>query len=178
MMKQNRIVIFVWCLILSAVIFCPAASNAGLPLPPAPPLPPLILPAPPPVFPIPGTSSYFAPDVDAELFFHGGFWYRPYGGRWYRSSHYGGPWGFIVPNRVPGVLINLPTGYRNVPPGHERIPYGQLKKNWRTWEGDKHWDKPGKTIKSKHYGKGKSDDQGSPGGKSGKGKGHGKGHDR
>ena len=137
MLKQKLFVTFASLLILSAVIFSPAASNAGLPLPPAPPLPPLVIPAPPPVFLIPGTYAYFAPDVDADLFFYGGYWYRSHGGGWYRSSRYSGPWGFIVPKRVPGVLINLPPGYRNVPPGHQRIPYVQLRKNWKTWERHK-----------------------------------------
>ncbi len=173
MMKQKLFLTLAWCLILSAMIFSPAASNAGLPRPPAPPLPPLIIPAPPPVFLIPGTYSYFAPDVDAELFFHGGFWYRPFGGRWYRSSHYGGPWGFIAPKRVPGVLINLPPGYRNVPPSHERIPYGQLKKNWRGWEREKHWDKPGgqRNKSNKKRGKGERSEHEF-------GDGHGRSHGR
>jgi hypothetical protein len=140
-MKQKILVTFASSLILSAMIFCPVASNAGLP---RPPLPPLVIPAPPPVFLIPGTYAYFAPDVDADLFFYGGFWYRPYGGRWYRAPHYRGPWGFVGMRRVPGVLINLPPGYRNVPPGHERIPYGHLKRNWKTWERERHWDRPGK----------------------------------
>jgi hypothetical protein len=167
-MKQNRFVTFGLSLILSAMIFSPAASNAGLPRPPLPPLPPLVVPAPPPVVVIPGTYAYFAPDVDVDLFFYGGFWYRPYGGRWYRSSHYGGPWGFVGPNRVPRVLIN-----RNVPPGHERIPYGQLKKNWRGWEREKHWDKPrGHGSKSnKKRGKGERSEREF-------GEGHGGGHGR
>jgi len=101
MMKKNIFITFVWSLILSVMILFPAAGNAGLPVPPAPPMPPLVIPAPPPVFLVPGTYAYFAPDVNVELFFYGGFWYRPYGGGWYRSSHYGGPWGFVVQNRVP-----------------------------------------------------------------------------
>jgi hypothetical protein len=173
MMKKNIFITFVWSLIVSIMILFPAAGNAGLPAPPAPPLPPLVIPAPPPVFLVPGTYAYFAPDVNAELFFYGGFWYRPYGGRWYRSSHYGGPWGFVVPNRVPHVLINLPPGYRNVPPGHKRIPYGQLKKNWKTWEHEKHWDKPGKH--GKHGNKKREDHEQA---EHGSGEGHGKGHGR
>ncbi|MCK9419122.1 MAG: hypothetical protein M0R70_07070 [Nitrospirae bacterium] len=172
MMKHYILATLVSLLILSAMIFTPAASNAGLPLPP---LPPLIIPAPPPVFLIPGTYTYFAPEVEVDLFFYGGYWYRPHGGGWYSSSHYGGPWGFIESNRVPGVLINLPSGYRNVPPGHERIPYGQLKKNWKTWEHNKHWDKQEKPKKSKAFVKQKSGDGGSFGGKSGKGKSKEKG---
>jgi hypothetical protein len=148
-MKQNRFITFVCSLILSAMIFFPTASNAGLPRPPAPPLPPLVLPAPPPVFHIPGTYAYFAPDVDAELFFYDGHWYRRHEGGWYRSSRYSGPWGFVAAKRIPGVLINLKPEYRNVPPGQRRISYIQLKKNWKTWQRHKHWDKPRKPGKRK-----------------------------
>lgn len=175
MMKKHIFVICAWLLSLSAILFIPAAGSAGFPVPP---LPPLVIPAPPPVFVIPGSYAYFAPDVDADLFFYGGFWFRPHGGGWYRSSHYGGPWGFVAITMVPGVLINLPPGYRNVPPGHQRIPYGQLKRNWRSWERDKHWDKPGKPVKSKNHVKRKSVDRGAFGGESGKGQGKGKGRGR
>jgi hypothetical protein len=144
MVKQNIFVTITSLLILSAIVFSPVAGNAGLP---APPLPPLVIPAPPPVFLIPGTYAYFAPDVDAELFFYGGFWYRPHEGRWYRATRYSGPWGFVALKRVPRVLINLPPGYRNVPPGQQRISHIQLRKNWKTWERYKHWDKPGQRVK-------------------------------
>jgi hypothetical protein len=133
-------------LFLALVISLPVAGIAGIP---APPLPPLLIPAPPPVVLIPGTYAYFAPDVDAELIFYGGFWYRPYRGGWYRASHYNGPWGFVNTKKVPGVLINLPPGYRSGPHGGQPIPHGQLKKNWKTWEQHKHWDKPGKPGKRK-----------------------------
>jgi hypothetical protein len=172
-MKQNRFVTFAWFLILSAVIFSPAVSNAGLPHPPAPPLPLLVIPAPPPVFLIPGTYAYFAPDVDADLFFCDGYWYRPHGGGWYRSSRYSGPWGFVSPKRVPGVLIHLPPGYRNVPPGHQRIPYGQLRKNWKTWERHKHWDKPGTHGRRNNNKRGKDERPGREFSE-GHGRGHGK----
>jgi hypothetical protein len=37
--------------------------------------------------------------------------------------------------------MNLPSNWKHIPPGHEKIPYGQLKKNWRAWEREKHWDR-------------------------------------
>lgn len=169
MMKRIVFAICALLLSFSAMLFIPAMGGAELPVPPLPP-PPLLFPAPPPVFVIPGTYAYFAPDADEELFFYGGFWYRPHGGHWYRASYYGGPWGSIVIHEVPGVLIKLPPGYRNVPPGHQRIPHHQLKNNWRAWERDKHWDKPGKPVKQKT---GKTIKHKQPKRQSGK-KGHGK----
>jgi len=75
----------------------------------------------------------------------------------------------IVPERVPAVLLRLPPDYRHVPPGHQRIAHGQLKKNWRTWEKEKHWDK----YESRHEGKERHEvekGEHKPGGGSGKGK--------
>jgi hypothetical protein len=37
------------------------------------------------------------------------------------------------------VLVKLPPDYRNMPPGHQRIPYGQMKKELEDWERDRHW---------------------------------------
>jgi len=134
-----------------------------------PPPPPLVIPAPPPVIVVPNTYVYFAPEVKADLLFYHGYWYRPYQGRWYRSGDYKGPWVYIVPERVPAVLLRLPSDYRHVPPGHQRIPHGQLKKNWRTWEKEKHWDK----HESRHEEKERHDTEKGehkPGGGKGKGK--------
>ena len=105
-------------------------------------LPPLVFHTPPPVFVIPGTYVYYAPDAEVDVFFYHGYWYRPHRGYWYRASGYNGPWGRIAVSRVPRVLIDVPPDFRHVPPGHQRIPYGQLKKDWRRWEREHYWDRP------------------------------------
>lgn len=146
MRKHSLFALGAWLLSLLALLFMPTDGSA---VPPVPPPPPLVIATPPPVYVIPDTYAYFAPDVDAELFFYGGFWYRPHKGHWYRASHYGGPWGFIVLKKVPGVLIKLPPGYRKVPHGHKLIPHSHLKKNWKLWKKTQHWDRPGKPGKQK-----------------------------
>ena len=45
------------------------------------------------------------------------------------------------PHLGPGPLLRIPPRWRDIPPGHDRIPYGQLKKNWRQWEKERRWDK-------------------------------------
>jgi len=30
-----------------------------------------------------------------------------------------------------------------VPPGYRHIPYAEFRKNWKTWERDKYWEKHG-----------------------------------
>ena len=76
-------------LFLTLVVFVPVSAMAGvivrvnIPLPP-----PIIFPAPPQVAVIPGTNVYAVPDVKDDIFFYGGWWWRPWEGRWYRSHYY------------------------------------------------------------------------------------------
>lgn len=107
------------------------------------PLPAVVISAPPAVVVIPRTYVYYVPEVEVDILFYRGYWYRPHSGYWYRAAGYNGPWVSIVATKVPRVLIDLSPGFRQAPPGHQRIPYGQLKKNWRTWERDRYWDKHG-----------------------------------
>ena len=94
--------------------------------------------APPEVVVIPGTNVYYCPDVNFDLYFYGGYWYRPYGGYWYRSASYGGPWVYI--QSAPYVLLSLPPDYRIITRGYRRIPYGDLHRNWRAWERGRYWE--------------------------------------
>ncbi len=116
--------------------------NAGPPpvVVPAPP-PAYVVPAPPPVIAIPGTYVYYAPGLGIDILFYHGHWYRPHGGHWYSARSYNGPWVHVSPAKVPRPLGMLPPDYRRVPRGQQRIPYGQLKKNWSRWERDRHWDR-------------------------------------
>lgn len=148
MNRFGSIVVFVAVLFCSG-LFSAADSSAGAEVTIRIPLPRLFLPLPPPLVLIPGTYVYAAPDVDADIVFYQGAWYRPHGGLWYFSREYNGPWRALSAERVPGVLIGLPPNFRRAPPGHERMPYGQVKQNWKTWEHERHWDDHGKK-KRKH----------------------------
>jgi hypothetical protein len=128
---------------LSAGAQVSVGVNVNVPLPP-----PIVFSAPPQLVVIPETYVYAVPDVEADIFFSRGWWWRPWEGRWYRSRHYDGGWAYY--RAAP------PPFYRNVPPGwrndyrdhrwrghewrHERIPHGDLERNWRGWERDKHWE--------------------------------------
>lgn len=143
MRKRTFVTIFVGMMLLMSMGYSNRAVaevkiNIGVNFPPPPPL---VIPAPPPVVVIPNTYVYFPPEVGVEILFYHGYWYRPYQERWYRSGSYKGPWVYIVPENVPHAVLHLPPNYRHVPPGHQRISQGQLKKNWKTWEKEKHWDK-------------------------------------
>lgn len=111
--------------------------------------------APPEVVVIPGTYVYMVPDIEADVLFYQGYWWRPYEGRWYRSRDYRGGWSYVDSGRIPGGLRALPQDYRHrLSPGHERIPHGDVKKNWKKWEKGKYWDKRGEKGPGGHGEKG------------------------
>jgi hypothetical protein len=162
MRKRAFATIFVGLMLLMSIGYSNRAVaevkiNIGVNIPPPPPL---VIPAPPPVVVIPNTYVYFPPEVEAEIFFYHGYWYRPYHEHWYRSGSYKGPWVYIVPGKVPRAVLHLPPNYRHVPPGHQhqRISQGQLKKNWKIWEKEKHWDKhEGRHEEKGGHGQGKGE---------------------
>lgn len=75
---------------------------------------------------LPGTDVYAVPDVEVDIFFQGGWWWRPWGGYWYRSQYYDHGW----------------THYRGTPSWHSRIPHG-WRNNYRSrvW-GGRSWNPP------------------------------------
>ena len=72
------------------------------------PPPPMFINAPPPMVVIPGTYVYTVADPGIDILFYNGYWFRPHEGRWFRSRAYNGPWAFVPPRQVPGVIVNLP----------------------------------------------------------------------
>jgi hypothetical protein len=142
-MKKSSLVLLSIAVMFVAFSLFPQAGSAGINVNVGinVPLPAFEFHAPPPVVVIPGTYVYTVPDVDVDIVFYQGYWYRPHGDRWFRSASYNGPWRHLGHDRVPGALYSLPPDYRHVPPGHQRIPYGQMKKNWKNWERDRHWHK-------------------------------------
>ena len=103
-------------------------------------LPKIAVVAPPAVVVIPGTYVYIAPDLDEDLFFYRGHWWRSHGRKWYRADDFGDPWIMISFDKPPRALRSLPVRYRDLPPGLERMPPGHVKKHWKEWEEKKHWE--------------------------------------
>jgi hypothetical protein len=98
------------------------------------PPPQVVIPAPPGVVLIPGTHVYFAPDVGVQLFFYSGYWFSLHDGYWFWANDYIGPWYYLPPARIPVAFLHLPPHYYKISPGYKRIPYEQLKRNWREWD--------------------------------------------
>ena len=105
----------------------------------APP-PAYVLPVPPPMVVIPGTYVYAVPDAGLNMLFYHGYWWRPYEGRWYRSARYNGSWAYVHPERVPRVVIELPPDYHRHFSRGPRIAHEDMRRNWKNWERDRHWD--------------------------------------
>mgnify|MGYP000882778056 CR=1 FL=1 len=139
--------------ILLALIFVmPTSASAmggrvdvgvSIPLPPG-----IVFSAPPEMVVIPETYVYVVPDVDVDIFFYGGWWWRPWEGRWYRSQSYNSGWAHY--QSVPSFYREIPSGWRNdyrqrrwggQPWNYQRIPHQQVQQNWSGWEKNKHWEK-------------------------------------
>lgn len=140
MRSSGLVFLFVGTVFALTTVFA-GASNAGVDVSVGVnvPLPLYVAPAPPPVVVIPGSYVYYVPDVDVDILFYHGYWYRPHGQYWYRSSSYNGPWHHMAPHGVPHALVSLPPNYRHMPPRYGKIPYGHLKKNWAKWERERYW---------------------------------------
>lgn len=116
--------------------------NIGLP-------PPIVFAEPPHVVHIPyAVGVYAVPDIDAEIFFWNGWWWRPWQNRWYRSKYYDRGW--VHYSRVPAFYYDVDPGWRGYYREHrwgdgrweyERIPYYRLDKNWKTWHNREYWQR-------------------------------------
>jgi len=119
--------------------------SIGISLPP-----PIEFTAPPELIVIPDTYVYVAPEIDVDLFFWNGWWWRTWEGRWYRSHYYNRGWGYY--NNVPSFYFDVDPGWRGYYRDHnwhghrwdyERIPNQRLQQNWKSWQNDRRWERRG-----------------------------------
>jgi hypothetical protein len=138
-----------WAVLLALVGFGAGPSGAAVDIRVSIPLPPLIVfPQPPEVIVIPETYVYFVPHIEEEVFFHDGWWWRPWQGRWYRSRHYDSGWAYY--KNVPSFYVRLHSGWRDNyrlrrwkgnPWTFAPIPHQRLQQHWSAWKKDKYWEK-------------------------------------
>lgn len=117
----------------------------------ATPPPPLPFDAPPDVIVMPDTNDvYVVPGIEVDLFFWSGWWWRPWGGHWYRSLYYNHGWGYY--NAIPSFYYDVDPRWRVYYRdrnwyGHrwdyKRIPHQRLQQNWKSWQNDRHWERRG-----------------------------------
>ena len=118
--------------------------NIGFPLPP-----PVVFSAPPEVIVVPDTYGVYAvPDINVDIFFWDGWWWRPWEGRWYRSHYYDRGWAYY--NTVPYFYYDVDPRWRGYYRdhdwhghrwNHERIPYQRLHSNWKNWNTNRYWER-------------------------------------
>jgi hypothetical protein len=115
--------------------------SIGISLPP-----PIQFSAPPQMVALPDTNVYVAPDVQEDIFFSGGWWWRLWGGRWYRSRSYDRGWGYV--GHAPTFYHSVPRDWRRSyhdrvwngrPWRQERVRHQEVQQNWRNWEKENHW---------------------------------------
>lgn len=137
-MRANRIFgIVAFFLLVAAFEAVPAI--AGMNVNVSIGVPAVVVAEPPEMILVPDTMVYFAPGVEAELFFYRGSWYTHHGHRWYRANSYKGPWAVAPPRAVPVAFGRLPRDYRKVYVRERHVPYGQLKKHWKHHERERRW---------------------------------------
>ncbi len=141
--------LFLKTLLLAAVLALPLSTMAEVSVNIGIGLPPLIrFREPPSMVVIPNTYVYVAPDVEEEIFFFDGWWWRPWEGRWYRSRHYNAGWSYY--KHPPSFYRHVPRDWRhyyreNRWRGHawkvERLPHHHVQDNWRDWKHNRYWER-------------------------------------
>ena len=141
--------LFFGTLLLALVIVVPNPTMARVDVNVSIALPPLIVfAAPPELIVLPETYVYVVPDVDVDIFFYNGWWWRLWEGRWYRSRYYNSGWAYY--QSIPSFYAWIPPSWRNDYRDHrwkghqwdyQRIPHQQVQQNWRSWEKSGHWEK-------------------------------------
>ena len=111
------------------------------------PPPPIEFVEPPELIVLPETYIYVVPDMDMDIFFYNGWWWRLWEDRWYRSRDYNSGWNYYrgAPSFYSEVPSDWRTNYREHSwRGHQwnyqRIPHRNLQQNWRGWEKSRYWE--------------------------------------
>ncbi len=127
---------------ISAMAAVDIHNGIGVPLPP-----PIVFRAPPEVIVIPDTDDVcVVPDMDVDIFFWNGWWWRPWEGRWYRSRYYDRGWAYY--DNVPSFYFDVDPRWRGYYRNrlwhdhrwqYERIPHLRLQQNWKSWHDHQYW---------------------------------------
>lgn len=134
--------------LLLALALVPVSTMAGVHIGLNFSLPPLIeFYEPPELIVIPETYVYVVPDVEDEIFFYSGWWWRPWEGHWYRSLSYNSGWEYY--QSVPSFYREIPFGWRNDYKHnrwrgrewhHQRTHHRDVQRNWKEWERSRYWE--------------------------------------
>jgi len=158
-----------FCLLLAVPAAAGVNVNIGIGVPIAAPV--VVVPAAPSMVVVPGTPVYYAPGLNVDVFFYGGFWWTPHNGYWFRANTYDGPWAVV--HQPPPTIVRMPHNYRQLVVREKPMPYGQWKKmHAREFREEHHEGRPGGGGRDWDDRGGGNRDRG--GGHDKPGKGHGK----
>jgi hypothetical protein len=96
---------------------------------------------------VPGYPVYYAPQVQANLFFYDGMYWAYQNDDWYTSAWYNGPWEYVDPEYVPVFILRIPVRYYRSPPAYFRGWRANAAPRWgdhwgRGWEQHRRgWDR-------------------------------------
>lgn len=140
--------LFLGAIFMALIVLVPISAmaginiNIGIPLPP-----PIVFRAPPNVIVLPDSDDvYVVPDIDVDIYFWHGWWWRFWEGRWYHSLYYDRDWGYY--DDVPSFYFDVDPRWRDYyrhhdwyghPWKYERIPYQRLQQNWKSWYRNQYW---------------------------------------
>jgi hypothetical protein len=144
-MKTQRIALLSAAALAALTISCSPHARVGVyadvPGPPA-----LAFESEPYLVPLPGTYAYGLPDYDVDLYYADGYYWRPWQGRWYRSSYYDRGW--VSYSGVPFFYSSLPRNWRDDYRSNRwrgrswdyaRVPRHEVERNWSTWKRERRW---------------------------------------
>ncbi|MDP2005168.1 MAG: hypothetical protein Q8K45_05800 [Rubrivivax sp.] len=103
-----------------------------------------------PMFPnlvrVPNSPAYYAPQLSANYFFYEDRYWVYEDDRWYTSTWYNGPWGYVQPEVVPLFVLRIPVRYYRQPPtyfrGWQRDAAPRWGEHWGpSWQNQRRgWD--------------------------------------
>lgn len=110
--------------------------------------PPVTIVEPPRLVVMPETYVYVAPELDVDIFFYDGWWWRSWENRWYRSRSYSSGW--VYYRYEPVFYQDIPRDWRRSYRerrwreyhwDHQPIPYHEVEQNWRDWQERRYWER-------------------------------------
>jgi hypothetical protein len=126
-MLKIRYLFMVLSMLLSGILSPTASADVSLNIGiNVPSYPQLVL--------VPGYPVYYAPQLQANMFFYDGVYWIYQNDYWYESTWYNGPWWLVDPEDVPSFVLRVPVGYYRQPPVYFRGWQADAPPRW----GD-HW---------------------------------------
>jgi hypothetical protein len=145
-MKRHRIALISAAALAALTISCAPHARVGVyadvPGPPA-----FAFETEPYLVPLPGTYAYGVPDYDVDLYYADGYYWRPWQGRWYRSTYYDRGW--VSYSGIPFFYSSVPRGWRDDYRSsrwrgrsweYARVPRHEVERNWSSWKRERRWD--------------------------------------